>query len=298
VREQLLEPNGIVAGVLTYGEGLFVDSNPNPFLAAEIARASNEWTREEWLARDERLYGSILVSNQEPTLAAEEVRRLGPDARMAQVLMAVNGLGPALGHPVFHPIYEAACEFGLPVAIHAPGHGGNSPSSAAGGSASYYLEYHTLITQVMMTHVASFISHGVFDTFPSLKLILVEGGVAWIPAFLWRFDTEFRKAQPEQPRLSRLPSEYFAEHVLLTTQPLELSPDRQQLIDVLGFFDAEHTLLFATDDPHWDTDELDHVAARLPEEWHQSVFFDNARRVYASRGLGSLQPPAAVASTS
>ena len=280
---QLLDPLGLAAGVLTYGEGLFVDTNPNPFLAAEIARASNEWTREEWLARDDRLRGSILVSNQEPALAAQEIRRLGDDERMAQVLMSVNGLGPAFGHPIYHPIYEAAVEFGLPVALHAAGHGGNSPASAAHASANFYIEYHTLIMQTMMTHATSFISHGVFDRFPTLKLVLVEGGVAWVPAFLWRFDTEFHKSSSGSSTLTRPPSEYFHDHVRLTTQPLEFPADRQHLVDVLSYFDAEHILLFATDYPHWDTDELDHVAARLPDEWLANVLFENARSLYCDR---------------
>ena len=283
MREQLLDPLDLAAGVLTYGEGLFVDSNPNPFLAAEIARAANEWTREEWLACDDRLRGSILVSNQEPTLAAQEIRRLGDEPRMVQVLMAVNGLGPAFGHPVYHPIYEAAAEAGLPVALHAAGHGGNSPSSAAHASANFYLEYHTLIMQTMMTHATSLISHGVFDRYPTLSVVLVEGGVAWVPAFLWRFDAEYRKSSGTTPALERAPSEYFREHFRLTTQPLELPSERQELVDVLSFFDAEEMLLFATDYPHWDTDELDHVAARLPEEWLENVLSGNARRLYSER---------------
>jgi predicted TIM-barrel fold metal-dependent hydrolase len=286
MRQQLLDPARVSAGVLTYGEGLFVDSNPNPFLAAEIARASNEWTREQWLTRDDRLFGSILVSNQDPTRGAAEVRRLGPDPRMVQVLMSVNGLGPAFGHPVFHPIYEAAVEFGLPIAIHAAGHGGNSPSSVADGSASFYIEYHALITQMMMTHLASFIMHGVFEKFPTLRLLLVEGGVAWVPAFLWRLDTEFRNDPAETPWLTRLPSEYFREHVRLTTQPLEFPPDNEQLVTVLEMYDAKDVLLFATDYPHWDTDELDHVSARLPTQWLPQILGGNALTVYSERGLG------------
>lgn len=289
LRDQLLDPLGLSGGVLTYGEGLFVDSNPNPFFAAEVARASNEWTREEWLSRDERLFGSILVSNQDPSLAATEIRRLGDDSRMVQVLMAVNGLGPAFGHPVYDPIYEAAAEYGLPVALHAAGHGGNSPRSLADASASFYIEYHTLITQSMMTHLASFISNGVFEKFPSLKLILVEGGVAWVPAFLWRFDTEFRRSHGETPWLTRLPSEIFREHVRLTTQPLELPADKGQLVEVLAMFDGADTLLFATDYPHWDTDELDHVSGRLPDEWLAGILSSNALDVYQERGLGRLR---------
>jgi predicted TIM-barrel fold metal-dependent hydrolase len=266
--------------VLTYGEGLFVDSNPNPFLASEVARASNDWTIDRWLSEDDRLYGSILVSNQNPDLAAAEIRRLGGHPRMCQVLMAVNGLGPAFGHSVFDPIYEAASEYNLPLAIHVPGFYGNSQAAAAHGMVSFYFEYHVLITQTMQTHLVSFVSNGVFDRFPELRLVLVEGGVAWLPALMWRLDSDWTRLPRELRSSDKTPSEYFREHLRLTTQPLEEAPQKEDLRETLRAFNAEHLLLFSSDYPHWDTDQASTVARQLPKEWHRAIFLENAIELY------------------
>jgi uncharacterized protein len=280
LRADLFETMGVGTAVLTYGEGLFVDSNPNPFLAAEIAKASNDWTVDQWLNRDDRLKGSILVSNQNPLLAAKEIRRLGNHPQMCQVLMAVNGLGPPFGHPLFHPIYAAASEFDLPIALHVPGHGGNSPVPTAAGMVNFYFEYHVLISQTIQTHLVSFIANGVFERYPSLKLVLVEGGVAWLPSVIWRLDADWKRLSGQAPSLKKPPSEYFREHVFATTQPLEASTTKQELVEMLEFLSLKDQLLFSTDYPHWDTDQVSYVATRLPAEWHDAIFYQNAQRLY------------------
>jgi hypothetical protein len=88
LKTALLDEYDIERAILTHQDGLFIDRKRNPYFAAEIVRAANDWTIDQWLPRDPRFYGSILVSNQIPELAAQEIRRLGNHPRMVQVLMA------------------------------------------------------------------------------------------------------------------------------------------------------------------------------------------------------------------
>jgi predicted TIM-barrel fold metal-dependent hydrolase len=280
VVENLLDRYGIERAVLTYGSGLFLANIPNPFFAAQVASAANQWTIDKWLAADDRFRASILVANQLPELAAQEIRKHGANPRVAQVLMANNGLGQPFGHPLFHPIYEAAAEFDLPVAIHAASAGGISPSPAGLGFPNFYIEYHTLDGQSMMTHMVSFITHGVFEKFPNLKLLLVEGGTAWIPGVLWRFDTNYKGLRREVPWLKRLPSEYFRDHIRVSTQPFE-SPERpEQLTHMLESVGGPDILCFASDYPHWDSDDPTYISDVLPESWHDRVFGQNSLEFY------------------
>src|SRR3954467_14217545 len=72
--EQLLDPNGVSRAVLAFESGGYLSTLPNPYLAAEIARAANDWSIDIWLSRsDARLYGSLVVATQQPLEAAKEI---------------------------------------------------------------------------------------------------------------------------------------------------------------------------------------------------------------------------------
>jgi predicted TIM-barrel fold metal-dependent hydrolase len=283
MREQLLEPFRIERAVLGFGSGLAISAIANPYFASEVARAANDWSIDTWLANgDERLYGGMIVATQLPDQAAAEIRRVGGHPRVVDVRLCSNGIGKPFGDPIFHPIYEAASELDLVVALHIGGEagGGMGISQAASAIPTLYMEHHMLLPHGLITHAVSLIAHGVFEKYPALRVLLVETGVAWLPWFLWRFDTEYRGIRRETPWLRRPPSEYFREHVRVTTQPLEQSPDRDQLIELLALVDAQELLCFSSDYPHWDTDELSWVESRLPAEWAERVLRQNAFDFY------------------
>jgi predicted TIM-barrel fold metal-dependent hydrolase len=281
LREQLLDAYDVEAALLTYDIG-HEPSHPNPFLSVELARAANDWTIDRWLdGSDDRLYGTIMSATQFPEEVAREIRRVGPHPRMAAVLLTVNGLGLPFGHPVYHPIYEAAVEVGLPISIHLGGETHRSTHYAASGFPNYRLELFTLGGAPLQHYVTSLITFGVFEKFPQLKVSIVESGLAWIPWLLWRLDSVYPTLRRESPFVRRLPSEYVREHLTFTTQPIELSPKRSGLMDLLRTVDGmEDMLLFASDYPHWDADDPTHVVKLLPPEWREKVLHENARRLF------------------
>ena len=280
MRHQLLDAFNVVRGVLTY-DVTPVATIRNPYFAVDAARAANDWCLDRWLSADSRLYGAIMVPTEMPDRAAAEIRRLAGNPRMVEVILLVSALGKPFGHPVYDPIYEAAAEVGLPVAIHVGGEQWGYAQTAAGGLPSTRLEFHTLTVQPMLHHLISFITHGVFEKYPNLRLMMVEIGVTWLPWFLWKLDSLYPILRMESPWIKRLPSEYIREHVRFSTQPLEMSPDRLQLIDLLEAVEgAEDLLCFATDYPHWDADDPHYIASRLPSEWLSKIFFENACAFY------------------
>ena len=282
LREQLLDPFGITYAVLTHDDATFgLSGVRNPYFGQELMCAANDYTVDQWLGRDPRVLGSLILNTQVPQWAADEVRRLGNNPQMCQILIAGMSIDKPLGHPIYHPIYEAAVEMGLPLSVHVGGGaGGMNPEMAAGGKISLYAEVHTLWLEFMATTLGSFIWHGVFEKFPELKLGLIEGGAAWIAPFLWKLDADYRSLRREVPWLKRLPSEYFRDHVRVSTQPIEYSRKREETIEVFRAMDGENVLMFSSDYPHWDADEPGYVASRFPADWHSGIFYQNARDFY------------------
>jgi len=291
MREQLLDPLGVEYAILTGEDILSVSSLPNPQVAAAVATAYNRWLIDEWLPRDPRLKGSLVVATQDAVRAAKEIRTLGNHPEIVQVLLPCAATS-GYGHPQYHPVYEAAVEVGLPVAMHVGGEGlGINPPPTATGHPIYYIEWHVLLVQCAMSHVVSMVCHGVFEKYPELRVVLIEAGVAWLPTLLWRLDTDWKALRTEVPWVKRLPSETVREHLRFTTQPLDEPDNRGELNQVLGLFDGlEEMLLFATDYPHWDFDRPDLVSRRLPTSWREKVMSENARALYdlPARPVGTV----------
>ena len=68
MKEKHLDVNGIDVAILTGDEPLEASTLGNPHLAAALVSAYNDWQIAEWLAKDERFYGSIIIAPQDPKL--------------------------------------------------------------------------------------------------------------------------------------------------------------------------------------------------------------------------------------
>lgn len=281
LRTQLLDKHGITHAVLGFDVGQEM-SHVNPHFATEVARAANDWSLEQWLTKDERLFGGILVFAQNPVEAAAEIRRVGERPEFVEVLLGDNGAGYPLGHPLYDPIFQAAEDVGLPIAIHfgSPVWGGHAQLSA-GGLPLNRLEYYAVLHQPGMHHLASFLVHGVFEKYPGLRILAMETGLNWFPWLVAQLDAHYAELKAESPLLDRLPSEYVRRHVRLSTQPMEPGPGRFDQAELLATVDGMAEMIcFASDYPHWDTDEVDYVTQYFPEDWAAGIFFDNAAALF------------------
>jgi predicted TIM-barrel fold metal-dependent hydrolase len=270
---------GIEYGILNAGN-LHIGLSPDPDYAAAVVAAENDVVAQDWLPADSRFRASLVVSPADPELAAREIHRLGDHPGFVQVLMP-SGARLPYGQRFYHPIYAAAVEHDLPVALHPGSEGvGVSGAPTAAGYPTSYFEWHTGLVGSYMAHLISLVTEGVFQKFPTLKFVLIEGGVSWLPPLLWRFDKNWRALRQTTPWLDRPPSEVVTEHVLLTTQPLEEPDDPDHFRKMLEMFDAGRMLMFSTDFPHWDGDTPDFAARALPPELLRRVMSETARELY------------------
>jgi predicted TIM-barrel fold metal-dependent hydrolase len=245
-------------------------------LAQALCRAVNDWLVAEWLDQDPRLRASIVVPFQNPTYAAQEIERCASDKRFVQVQLLAAG-EMLLGRRYYWPIYEAAVKHDLPVGIHAGSAFRHAPTS--NGWPSHFVQDYVSQTMAFEAQLLSLMGEGVFNHFPTLRVVLIESGVTWLPAFLWRAIKSWRGLRGEAPWLIRSPGEIMRQHVRLTMQPFD-APSAAEVERVLAHIDADQMLLFASDFPHWHFDGHRALPSGLSSDLIRRVTVDNPVATY------------------
>jgi len=187
LKEQLIEETGVDIGILT-GDIYALNVHPNVDYANNVIRAYNDWTIDKWLTPHPEFRGSIAVNSNDPQAAVAEIERLGSRPDMVMVIMGATSMSP-YGQRFYHPIYEAAVAHGLPVGLHLANAGvGLAHAVSAVGYPSSFFEYHSGLPRIYQAQIISLVCEGVFEKFPDLKYIFIEGGICWLPHVMWRLD--------------------------------------------------------------------------------------------------------------
>jgi predicted TIM-barrel fold metal-dependent hydrolase len=277
IREQLLDRYNVAFGVLEPLLGGNASRNLDE--AAALCSAMNDWQAYEFTDPEPRLRASILVPQDDPDAAVKEIDKRAGDWRFAQIQLGSKTSEP-VGRRRYWPIFAAAQAHGLSIGLHVGGTFTGAPS--AGGWPQFYIEEHHGLVHSMQNQVASLILEGVFDAFPGLKVVMIEGGFAWVPQLAWRLDAHWAKMRDEAP-LKRKPSEYMKTNLWFATQPVEEPEhpdDLRQVFEWIGW----DRMVFSSDYPHWDFDDP-HLAFKfqMTEDEKRMLFRDNALNVYTFR---------------
>jgi uncharacterized protein len=256
------------------------ETHRNGYFAAAVASAVNDWLREEFLARDARLRASLVVSTISPDDAVSEIERVGEDPGFVQVLLPVRSDFP-WGHKNNHPTFAAARAAGLQIGLHAWGRAGRAATPS--GFTTTYLEDYLSNQPIAQAQLLSFVSEGVFERFPDLRVVLSECGFAWLAPLLWRFDKDWKGVWREVPWVKRRPSEYVREYFRFTTAPMHLPADGAVLDQLLEMMDGARNLVYASDYPHEHGDGLPALLDRLSDEQRRGVMYETAAAVYGIR---------------
>lgn len=273
---QALEPFGTrlaICNCLYGAQALFSED-----LGVAFCRAINDWMVKEWLDRDPRLRASIMVPTQNPDRAADEIDRCAADPRFVQVLLLVGTELP-LGRRQNWPIYAAAERHGLPIGVHA-GSTYRHPVTPVGWT-SYYTEDYVNQAPAFQSQLTSLLAEGVFAKFPDLTVVLMESGVSWLPAYLWRLTKFWKGLRSEIPWVSDPPATIVRERVRLTIQPFDAPPDAGGVSRLMEHIGSDDMLLFSTDYPHWQFDGHAAMPEGLSAALKQKIMAENPLRTYA-----------------
>jgi predicted TIM-barrel fold metal-dependent hydrolase len=287
LRSQALDAQNVELAILNCAYA--VDGIRNPYGAAAVASAINDWLIAEWLDKEPRLRASIVVTPQYPDLAAREIDRVAGHPGFVQVFLPGHSERP-YGNRRYLPIFEAAVRHNLVAGIQFGGAPGIPPT--ASGWPTYYAEEAVGMAHIFQSQLTSLVSEGTFAELPELRITMVEGGWTWLPSTMWRLDKNWKGLRREIPWASQPPSEYIRQHVRFTTQPIDAPPDPRHLLQIVDQLGSDDLLLYATDYPHWHgDDELDAtppsqagLPIELSPERSRKILSENARSWYRLPG--------------
>ena len=248
----------------------------DPAFAVALARAYNDWLGDRWLRREPSLKGAIVIPPQDPVAGAAEIRKHAGAPGVVCAYLPAAGLKTLYGHERYDPVYDAAQEAGLPVAIHSV--------EAVYPVFPFQLEQfrtalavHALAHPLaMVANLVSMLETGVPVRFPELGIAFMEAGTGWIPWLANRLDKEYVERRREVPLLQERPSHYM-QRFSYGTQPIEEPERTGDIVRLFELFDGENRAMFASDWPHHDFDHTQFVfGLPFPAEARRKIMGLNA----------------------
>ena len=254
-------------------------------LEAGMYRAYHRWMEAYCGRFPGRLGGVILACGRDIPSAVEEIKRWGKSG-WAWAVLPYAPYGMPLDHPDFEPVWAAAADHDLAVALHTFT---VMPPYAPGGTDNWdnlFLQRSASHPWCGMRNMASLIGSGLMDRYPQLRIGTLEAGHGWLPFWMARIDEHARTIRSEIPELKMLPSEYVLSGRYF--QSIEI-PEGLKLTDAVIDLIGEDVLMYASDYPHGEShfpESVDMVLDwDMPRARKQKLFWDNAIKLYARCGL-------------
>ena len=222
----------------------------------------------------------------DPAAAADELRRAVRAGARGGFLLPFTLNGLPHGHPAHDPLWAAAEELDVPIAIHTgidpPARslhrrfdGLTWPEGVMPGI--WYLQM--LFPQAVQQAFSTFFLYATFDRFPRLKLVVLESGASWLGFWIDRMDAFYKGPLRITIPLRELPSTYVRRQCWVSADP-----DERGLPPIVFYVGADR-FLWATVYPHSDHGAdyragLAELTAALPPEQSPPLLGENAARLY------------------
>jgi len=265
-----MDNNGVERAVLSLaGPGVQVE--PKTAKAVRMASVCNDYLAEKIATCPDRYSGFAHLALQDPDSAANELERTVKELGFKGALINGQTNGSYLDDDRYSVLWERASELSVPLYIH--------PSNPP--DVPYMYQNHPELwgpvwswTVETGNHALRILFSGVFDRYPTAKLILGHMGET-LPYQLWRFDCRWKISNRGNMQLDHAPSTYFKRNFWCTTAGVCSDEPLRCAIDALGL----DRVLFSIDYPFENPDEAGAWIDKAPltDAERKAVCYENAQ---------------------
>jgi predicted TIM-barrel fold metal-dependent hydrolase len=229
---------------------LSIGLHPQKEMEVELCWAYNRWVTEKALPESGgRLFTMLCLPFSDADACLRQVETFGDRPGVRGFM--VTTVRPKMGvqDNAYMKVYRAIEERGLVLSFHS----GPSWGDHTFQSCNRFLSAHALgFSWYNILHCTNWVVNGMGERFPKLPVLWIEAGLSWIPFVMQRIDHEYMLRPSECPLLKKKPSEYMRD-MYYSVQPMEIQ-DMEALECTFRMMDAENSLMYASDYPHWDFD--------------------------------------------
>jgi predicted TIM-barrel fold metal-dependent hydrolase len=264
----------VLLSLTTFGIQAIADR----YKAQDTARTVNDFLAEQVRAHPDRYVGMASLALHDPAEAVRELNRCVTKLGFKGVM--INGYSQIdtddnllyLDNPRLTPLWEALTALDIPLYLHPrPSHNAvqyDSHPELTGAAWGFAPE--------TATHALRMVYSGVFDRFPTAKLVLGHLGEA-LPFFAWRIQHGINFSPNGRITKKRL-SDYFAENIWVTTSGNFSTQALHCTLLTMG----SDRILFSNDYPYEDYAEGAEFIDTVPisESDRRKIAYSNAKTLY------------------
>lgn len=277
---------------------MYGPTDPMPIADPELRRccyeAYNDWLIEFCASKPKRLIGVAQLSLEDPLIARDELARLVKRGGLRHVNILASRATPSVYDEAWEPFWSLAEETGIPIGFHlAVLVKKKRLDEEDRGAANLVITVASRFAQEppgmqLLEPITGLIFAGVLDRHPSVKIVMAEAGLAWVPSMIQGLDIWYQRTRDGRrltgdapitlPKL--LPSEYFHRNIWLSfvDDPIGV----KMVGDVLDV----DKVMFGSDYPHpastWPYSQkvIEEQMQTLPAGVRQKITRDNARALF------------------
>ena len=271
------ERDGVAAEVIYPTVGMLLCNHPDMDYKKACFDAYNLWIAEYCSAHPNRLIGCGQTAMRSVEEGIEDLRKIKA-LGLRGVMMPGNPGVSDYDDPIYGPFYEAAIDLQMPLSFHILTSKGDVVGAPPRGPK---MNGFMSIIRGCQDIMGTFILGAVFERHPKLKVVCVEADAGWVPHYMYRMDHAFDRHRYwlTAGALSKMPSEYFREHIYVTFQDDWVAFKMKDLCNI-------RRLMWANDFPHsdstWPNSQalLKQHASHLSEEEKNFILHDNVAELY------------------